>query len=221
MEPMSLLSRRAQRGLSLIYALLSLAALTLATVAMMRAVSTGALVAGNLSFQEDATATADQATRLAMASIHTVLLANAHGLDGDIPGSGYYASTNPLLDVTGNQQTVNTRMLVNWGDACAEETSGSYASCTYSSFNLATRINGNQARYIVFRLCDAAGAVTVATSNCAYPLTASSASTTNEGRNYNTGKGAAATASTPYYRIVVRVAGARNTVSYTESIVHF
>lgn len=215
------LSRRGQRGLSLIYALLSLAALTLATVALMRAVSTGALVAGNLSFQEDATATADQATRLAVAALQNTLLADANGLNADIPGSGYYASTDTLLDVTGNQLTVNTRRLVNWGDACAGEMAGSYASCAFSSFNVAAGINGNQVRYIVFRLCDAAGAVTVASPNCAYPLVAGSTSTTNEGVSYNTGKGASAAVSTPYYRIVVRVAGARNAVSYTESIVHF
>lgn len=212
-----------QRGLSLIYALLALAALSVASVALMRAINTGSLVAGNLSFQQEATAAADQAVRQAVSSLNGKISALSTNLDADIPGIGYYASTNDLLDVTGAQSSAATRTLVKWTDTyCSEQVSGSYASCVFTPVKLAAAINGNSASYIVFRLCDSAGdPTTVATINCARPLSSSATSSTNESRDYSGGSGTSSGVVSPYYRIVVRVSGARNTVSYTETIMHF
>ena len=83
-------------------------------------------------------------------------------------------------------------------------------------------INRNAASYIVFRLCDRTGdPVADKTISCARPLAASNTSGTNEARDYVGGAGTTVTEAAPYYRIVVRVSGARNTTSYTETIVHF
>ena len=48
--------RRAQRGVSLLFALMALAAMLLAAVALVRSVDSGALVLGNLGFKQEATA---------------------------------------------------------------------------------------------------------------------------------------------------------------------
>lgn len=211
-----------QRGLSLIYAMLALAVLALATVALIRSVSTGAIVAGNLGFQQEATAAADQAVRQAVASLGARLTAASTGLDADGVITGYYASTDDLVNVTGSQSSLTTRKLVRWdANYCAAQPSGTYSSCAFVPATVSA-INSNQASYIVFRLCDRTGdPVADTTINCARPLAASATSGTNEGRDYTGGSGTSTVAVTPYYRIIVRVTGARNTTSYTETIVHF
>jgi Tfp pilus assembly protein PilX len=78
---------RAQRGVTLIIALIVLVAMTLAGVAMMRSVDTGSIVAGNIAFRQSSVNAADQGLQAGYAFI----LANAGGttLNGDVPASGY------------------------------------------------------------------------------------------------------------------------------------
>lgn len=217
-----------QTGLSLLYAMLAVAALALATIGLMRAIGTSSMVAGNLSFQQEATLAADQAVRQAISALTARLSTGSGVLDKDQLDIGYYASTDELVDVTGSQLTASNRKLIRWTDSyCGEQVSGSYASCTFSPVTLGSKINGNTASYVIFRLCDADGSSTdkAVTGeyllNCARSLRESSVSATNEIRDYSTGSGTSANFVSPYYRIVVRVSGARNTTSYTETIIHF
>lgn len=213
---------RRQHGLSLLYAMLALAALALASIGLMRAIGTSSMVAGNLSFQQEATLAADQAVRQAIAALTARLSTGSGALDDNQLDIGYYASTDELVDVTGSQLTASNRKLIRWSDSyCGEQVSGSFASCTFSPVTLGSKINGNTASYVIFRLCDAAGSSTDSGLNCARSLRESSVSATNEIRDYSTGSGTSANFVSPYYRIVVRVSGARNTTSYTETIVHF
>ena len=222
MEFINCIPIRRQRGLSLIYAMLALAALALATVALIRSVSMGAMVAGNLAFQQEATVAADQAVRQAVGQLTSKVAGSSTALDADGAFTGFYASTDDLVDVTGTQLNIATRKLVNWDAAyCGAQASGSYASCAFVPATVAA-INGNAASYVVFRLCDKVGdPVGDKTIRCARPLAASNTSGTNEARDYVGGAGTTLVESAPYYRIVVRVSGARNTTSYTETIVHF
>lgn len=219
-EPISGARRRAtQKGASLLFALLALVALSLAGIALVRSVNTGTLVLGNLGFKQDTTRSADPATAAAVAWLrNNPLIQNADGT----AGSGYYASTSAILDVTGRQLTATNRALVNWGGGnCSTATAGTYASCALVPGSAGT-VNGNSAEYIIFRLCSAAGDPTLDTSIiCSSPSTSSSASASKKGElNYSeyarfTGAGG------PFYRIVVKVSGARGTTSFTETIVHF
>jgi type IV pilus assembly protein PilX len=211
-----------QRGLSLLYALLALAALALAAVALVRSVSTGSTVAGNLAFKQEAAVAADRVVREVVTLLDGKVTASAAGLNADGAITGYYASSDELIDATGNQLSSNSRKLVNWGDACAMQKTGTYASCTYApatSTTLTAALTGTSAKYVVFRLCEAAGDQALA--NCARPLASSTSSGTNETTDYRGGAGTTTTTNTPYYRIIVRVAGPRNTSSFTETIVHF
>lgn len=222
MELLNQCSGKRQRGLSLLYAMLALAALAIASIGLMRSVSMSSTVAGNLSFQQEATAAADQATRQVIATLYSKVSGNSSGLDSDLADIGYYASTDELVDVTGSQLTANARKLVKWTDTyCGEQVSGSYASCALQPVTLAGKINGNTASYVAFRLCNAAGSSLSTSINCARPLKASTTSGTNEVRDYSAGTGVSKSTVLPYVRIVVRVSGARNTTSYTETIVHF
>ncbi|VTU40100.1 pilus assembly protein PilX [Variovorax sp. PBL-E5] len=220
----------AQRGISLLFALLALVALSLGTLALVRSVDTGSLLLGNIGFKQDATAAADQAARQA---IDWLTLNNA-SLNTDLATSGYYASTQelaadgvtikPPVDVTGQMLagTAN-RQLVDWdANNCKAAASGSYTGCTLLPASIAAAINGNQASYIVFRLCSKPGDFTTDTSiTCAQLATSAPACGSKGALDYGGGAPLPCATSSTYYRIVVRVLGARNTASFTETIVHF
>lgn len=219
----------AQRGSVLLFALITLVALMLATMGLVRSVDTSAMLLGNIGFKQDATSAADRATRQAI----NWLSDNRAALNIDVIESGYYASTQefetngttakPPVDATGKQLYGNTnRQLIDWDkDGCDAAESGSYTGCTIQPASAGT-INGNEASYVVFRLCSKTGDYSTDTSiSCAKPMTTSSTAASGRGdlnyaepTRFNSTSG-------PYYRIVVRVLGARNTASFTETIVHF
>ncbi|MDM0035968.1 pilus assembly protein PilX [Variovorax sp. J22P271] len=220
---------RLQRGVSLVFALLALVALSLATLALVRSVDTGTLLLGNIGFKQDATAAADQAARQA---INWLTLNNAT-LNTDIPANGYYASTQelaadgvtvkPPIDATGQQSAGSAnRQLIDWdGNGCKSSVSGSYTGCTVLTAD-AGSINGNATRYVVFRLCSKPGDFTTDTTiTCAQRSTSTDSCGSKGGKDYSGGAGFACSTASAYYRVVVRVLGARNTASYTETIVHF
>lgn len=211
-----------QRGVSLLFALLTLVAMMMATLALVRSVDTSTLLLGNIGFKQDATVTADQATRQAI----TWLTNNTASLNTDA-ARGYYASTMDLaadgtakpIDATGRQQSGANRQLIDWdGDGCLYTTGG---TCSVLASSLAD-INGNQARYVIFRLCSKVGDYTAdPTITCATPLKSSAGGTTSKEACDYKGCPIAVSGIQPYFRVVVRVKGARNTTSFTETIVHF
>lgn len=218
-----------QRGATLLFALITLVVLMLATLGLVRSVDTGTMLLGNIGFKQDATGTADRASRLAI----QWLTDNRAALNSNAQGGGYYASTQefaangttaaPPVDATGKQLygQVN-RQLIDWdGDGCKSTAESSHSGCSIKPVS-AGSIQGNQTSYVIFRLCSKAGDYSVDTSiQCAKPMTSSATSASGRGdlnyaepTRFNMTSG-------PYYRIVVRVLGARNTASFTETIVHF
>lgn len=220
---------RSQRGSVLLFALITLVALMLATMGLVRSVDTSAMLMGNLGFKQDATSTADRASRLAVKWLSD----NRAALNSNIVNSGYYASTQefesngttakPPLDATGKQLYGNdTRQLIDWdNNGCKSAEEDSYSACDIKPASAGT-INGNQASYVVFRLCSKEGDYSTDTSiHCAKPMSTSNTAASGRGDlNYAEPTRFTST-SGPYYRIVVRVLGARNTASFTETIVHF
>ena len=224
-----------ERGVSLLFALLALVALSLASVALVRSVDTSALVMGNLGFKQDATSAADKAAQVAITTVFPSASTFDH--NSDKATDGYYAMAHESIDVTGQQTSNLTRELVDWdGDGCAYATNTSLATCVLRP-SAEQVYNGNKLRYVVFRLCSATGDPSAAGTVCARPKTVTSGAGAG-------GSGTATPASkrgefkyggsrinpdpaTPgssyqgvYYRVVVRVIGARNTTSFVETIVH-
>lgn len=220
----------AQRGSVLLFALITLVALMVGTLGLIRSVDTGAMLLGNLGFKQDATASADRVTRQAARWVSE----NRLVLNTDKPEMGYYASTReidpvdgvtvrPPIDATGNQMTGSAnRQLIDWDkDGCSAAEGGSFNGCNVLPVAAAT-VNGNTASYVVFRLCSKAGDyATNTTINCAKPIKADEFDGIGKGeKNYSNPAEFEGT-SGPYYRIVVRIKSARNTASFTETIVHF
>lgn len=202
------------RGVSLLFALLSLAALSLATVALVRSVDTSSVVMGNLSFKQDATAVADRATKQAITNLNNALPGSLNA-----NADGYYATAYENLDVTGQQMT-GVRKLIDWdGDHCQYVPGTAEADCTVLPASEFT-INQNKVRYVVFRLCDAVGDPNATTTSCARPLTSSSSQAAKRGKLDYSDYERFTNVTGVYYRIVVRVIGPRNTTSFVETIVH-
>lgn len=217
-------SRGDQAGVAMIVALLVLVALSLAAAALTRSVNTGSQIAGNLSFRQDATANADRVAQEVLAMLYDKLTADPDGLNGDLSADGYYASLPIRLDPTGNARTGDPlRALIAWDEGfCGTYPSSDRASCSHTpKASTVALTETNAARYIVFRMCDSAGSVELPTTHCA-TTTAAASSTCQGAINYeNEGRCPSGTGVAPYYRILVRIVGPRDTTSFTETIVHF
>src|SRR5207247_3377787 len=150
----------------------------------------------------------------------------------DIPTKGYYASSLDDLDPTGSTHDVSLA-IIDWDeDNCASAPSGTYSgTCKTASPKVAIKDPSGKnvigsAKYLIARLCSAPGSPTGVDAGgkpivCSKPPTAGTS--TAEGRGEIGGKSYMrpdVTVVGPYYRIVVRAVGGRNTVSSTETIVH-
>jgi len=215
--PIPFRSRR-QRGVSMLFAMMTLVILSLAAVALVRSVDTSSMVVGNLGFKQDTTVAAAAGTRQAL----KFLSDNAGGtaLDADILESGYFASSLDKLDVTGNSTSnANKLALVDWlGDGkCAYADPSTFTVCITPATG--TDVNGSVVKWVIMRLC-AKPETPSPTNQCSKPAAASTSTASDRGE-LNPGGRLTSSTATPYYRVVVRAQGARNTVSFTETIVHF
>jgi type IV pilus assembly protein PilX len=215
--------RRASRGVSLLFSLITLVALSLAAVALIRAVDTGSILLGNLGFKQDTLLAADEATRQAI-----VWLSGKVGgtdLHSNQPTQGYYAnggignSQTARLDPTGTGSN-SADYRVGWEQ---DPTCSGRTNCLtpINSFPLANNVT---AQYIILRLCDAQGDPNASggTLQCARPMSATvTTAAQRDDLTYASSQRFGSSVLTQYYRIVVRAKGARNTVSYTDTVVHF
>lgn len=219
-SPSSLLARslrRGQRGISLLFALMSLVILGFAAVALTRSVDTGTLIMGNLAFKQDAVLASSSGAEEAMTWLKANI--NSAALNADDLAHGYYASSKDLLDVTGAKTSATNKLaVVDWMGNCGGLDSASYDSCSVLPFT-GTSVNGNQIQWVITRLCDTTGPAS-GSNLCVRPATTST-STANERGELTAGGRISAGIASPYYRIVVRAEGPRNTVSFTETLVHF
>lgn len=204
---------RGEQGVSLFMVMIALVVMSLAAISLIRSVDTGSLIIGNLGFKRSATASADAATEVAIAWLNS----NNGGttLHTNISNLGYYASVAENLDFTGNNTGFNPRRTVNWpGAAC----SGTYTECL-TPRNLAAT-GDYSSSYLIERECRTAGDPNVSGNSCAKPVSTSTGSNKRGEIKYGEDKRFSSTAG-PFYRIIVRTAGPRNTVSFTETYVHF
>ena len=194
--------RRAQRGAVLFISLIVLVAMSLAGLAMMRGVDTGALIANNLAFKQGATMAGDAGVEAA----RNWLIANGGAtLYNDQPGvtngTGYFATWQQGLDFTNSD--ADTTNNFDWSTRAVA---------------LAADAAGNQASYVIHRMCDATG--NPASINC-IRVTDSTGSTASSSKGAAAfGTYAISSPSQAFFRITVRVIGPRNTVSYVQAVVY-
>ena len=193
----------------------------LAAVALLRSVDVSSMIVGNLSFKQDATSASASAAAEALAWLQAAQTGNLVGLDADIAASGYYANSQDRLDPTGRRTSAQAPLaLVDWyGDgSCSYAAAGTFSACTVRA-KQGTPVNGNQVRWVITRLCKTSAAISSA-NPCAKPA-ANKTACNDPNRGAVSAGGPLCPPPNPYYRIIVRTDGARNTVSYTETLVHF
>lgn len=210
-----------QRGVSLLFALITLVALSLAAVALVRSVNTSSLIVGNLGFKQDSIAYASQAAEAAIAYLNAnKTTAKLNTNDTDV---AYYATVNENLDPANRRPADATRAVIDWaGDGCATGYDvGSFAACLVSLPSV-TGPQGNLTRYTITRLCTLQQPAADPANICARPVMASVTNLGGTGAvDYTDPRRITFTEGGPYFRILVRSVGARNSISYTETIVHF
>ena len=186
---------RHERGVVLWVAIIVLVAMTLAGLAMMRQMSAGTSIAGNIAFKESATAVADRATEFARVWLtnNPALLNDDHFLDG----RGYHSSWAASVDPS----TFNWAQAVDLSDPLLDPP------------NLDPARTGNRALMYIERLCllpnlPALDPVQVCSDK------PGGSNTSRGGASYPTG--IPPPPPQVYYRVTTRVDGPRNTRSYTQ-----
>ena len=180
-----------QKGLALFISLIALVAMSLAAAALVRSVDSGVLVAGNLAFKQSAIMSAETG----IADAYKYINNNANSLNANT--TGYFA----LLDDSKSLKSDST-----WS--------------ANNSFLVADDlITGNETRFILQRMCWAAGVPTETPNNCLFGAgseVARSQSYASEG-NLTAGKN---DSQSEVYRVTVRVAGPKNTKSYLQAFIY-
>ena len=187
--------RTKERGVVLIVALIVLVAMTLAGIGLMRSVTTGNRVAGNLAFQQSATQSAEVGVETAIA-----------WLEANNTGSTLYdfvtaeAEYLPLRD--------SPAAGVSW------ETFWASLVAAGRVRTLAADAAGNQVSFVIHRLCNGAGSPTAGIGCSVAPSTVGT-----EGGSKGSGVLPVSLPTQQYYRITTRVAGPRNTASFVQVVV--
>jgi Tfp pilus assembly protein PilX len=198
------LSRSRQDGVVLLVALITLIAMTLAGIGIMRSIDTGTMVAGNIGFRQAAVATGDSGIETA----RTWLIANAESLNADQPDRGYYSTRQDNLDITGNR-TEGGLDGVDWGGSNPEQPVKAFNAGTVDS-------SGNTVHYLIHRLCSVPGSINAAAQSCA-TATSTSGGSSQDAPDYS-GYGLKLK-NQVYFRITARVSGPKNTVSFIQAVV--
>jgi type IV pilus assembly protein PilX len=187
-----------QRGVVLIFALIVLVALIVASIALVRSVDITTQIAGNLAYRQAGVQAADSGMELA----RKWLISGGIDLTTDHSPS-YYSTWNggiPTGSVAFDPSTFD------WTGKSA----------------LPVDAAGNTVVYVVHRMCQLPGDPGDPNKNCVNAPTSSSGNSNRikEGGEFACVGTNCITSNNPYYRITVRVTGPRNTVTYVQAVIY-
>jgi Tfp pilus assembly protein PilX len=182
--------------------------MSIAGLALLRAVDNNTLVADNIGYKQAAIIASDSAIKSATDWLTTTAL-----VADDAP-NGAYATDAMDLDWTG-QNTSTSADDVNWDGTSSAPTAAKQVTFSNGS---TTDVSGNQAYYVIHRLCDTAGPAGALGTSCATSHTQAAATgSTKAGTAY--GQKPLTTTTQVYYRVTVKVIGPKNTISYSQVFV--
>ena len=203
------------RGAGLVVALVGLVVMSLGALALVRAVASGLLVAGNLAFREAAVLAAESGSESAISWLSE--RAATTDLLSDQPEAGYYASLPVGLSLSGQSNT-STSATIDWDDdQCAARTG---TRCFTAGPPLPIDAAGHRVRYVIHRLCRTAGSSDAAANSCLLFRSAQGGSSNRGQLSYGASK-RFQSSDTVYYRITVHVRGPRNTTAFIQTLVHY
>jgi len=203
------------RGAGLVVALVILVVMSLGALALVRAVASGLLVAGNLAFREAAVLAAESGSESAISWLSE--RAATTDLLSDQPEAGYYASLPVGLSLSGQSNT-STSATIDWDDdQCAARTG---IRCFTAGPALPIDAAGHRVRYVIHRLCRTSGSSDAAANSCLLFRSAQGGSSNRGQLSYGASK-RFQSSDTVYYRITVHVRGPRNTTAFVQTLVHY
>jgi type IV pilus assembly protein PilX len=181
---------RGERGVVLFVALIVLIVMTLAGLALLRQMTTGVSIAGNIAFKENATSVADRGAEVARQWI----IANSLVTFQDSFPNGYHSSWEVGVDASAFPWDTQALALVSPDQAQT----------------------GNVARVIIHRLCLLPNVTINGVGQRCSDAPAVNAGESHGGGGY--GGVLPGITPSPFYRVTTRVDGPRNTVSYTQVV---
>ena len=195
--------RRAQRGAVLLFAMIALVILLIGTAALMRSMNTSLFTAGNFGFKRDLTNQGERAMATVLDLVQTGALVGNAARQADSAANNYSASVLPA-----NAQGVPLALL----------TDAAFAAVGVTANDITLADMGVTVRYVVDRLCVAAGPETQDGCTLAGNVlpAGSSASELLRAEDGSSG-GVGAVAPQVVYRVSIRVDGPRRTQSFFQS----
>ncbi len=189
--------RLRERGMSLLLALIALIAMALTGVALIRAVDTSNLIAGNFAFHNAALHASDVGVERAFSTLEAI---SAGSLESAYPsgcstGCTYYP-TMQAVDSHGIPTNVN------WNNVPG------YPLPTDSAYTV---------RYVIERLCSGTPPITDVAKDC-YSSSTNVNGTADRVQSKKAGARKFSIVTGVYFRVTVRVDGPRNTIRYVQSI---
>lgn len=195
-----------QKGFVLFLALVSLVVMSLAAVALIRSVDTNSQITGNLAFRQNATLS----SAYGLEAVAQTIGSQAIGFEeNNVAGDGYYATclnfdaaaANPC---GGEGLTQDARWVPDTTSQLADGLPG---------LTNGVDLYGNTVQYIVERMCNQAGETLP--SRCM--ITTNLVDNSGKQCDENCKKLGSVSIDSPLYRITVRIAGPKNTISYVQA----
>lgn len=232
-HPVQLVPARRQRGASLAIALIALLALTFAGLALVRAVDTANLIAGNFSFRQAVLSTADMGMEAAIGSLGTLVATAAQ--DANAPAGctdggkncGYYAFIPSAYrfnfdaancpptgsDLCDYANGISSR--IDW-----TSTNLASGNANYGTVDFAGLGSSYSYQYVIERLCQGTvGSTVITTATIGASCFSMSAHAGGSVKSDAALLGQYADIYEVAYRITVRVQGPHNASTVTQSIV--
>lgn len=192
-----------EQGAVLFLALIALVSMTIAALALVRAVDTANVISGNFAFKQSTLQMGDvgiEAAVNAMPTITTTSLDSTYSTAGPCTTACQYYPTMALTtDTKGRPLTAysnaGTPVTIDWNAVPV----------------VATPVSGYELRYVIDRLCQGPGTVTDLVGKCLSDTPISGGSKKSGGIVFSA-------TNTVFYRVTVRVTGPRSTESYVQAI---
>ncbi len=196
-----------QRGIVLIFALITLVILLIGAVAISRSINASQFAIGNIGFKRDLTNQGERALQIALDAVRTGgALAVVTARNTDLQSANYKATLLPT-----NAQGIPNALLSDTD----------FAAVGVTSNDITITDMGVKIRYVIDRMATATG--NCSTSICTMANQTVFGGGSSEWINSQTNSGAANNANPsavpqqPIYRITLRVTGVRNTLSFFQS----
>jgi type IV pilus assembly protein PilX len=188
----------AQRGVTLVIALIALVVLTVGAVAMTRSSDVSLRMAGNLAFKRDLVNQGERAIATALAEL------TSGGLSAESTRDANRLASNYSATLLGSSEQGIPNVLLS---------QTAFAAAGFSHADITDVSTGVTVRYVIDRQCTSTGVYDIAACQA---VTAKAPPKAGDGINPDTPTGAV---TRPVYRISVRITGPRGNQTYTQTTV--